>query len=55
MTLVREEEGTQRSIPPDGKVSLRTGNGSAEAQVILPGSYHYSFDGSALEKSHEQP
>ena len=47
--------GRRREVPPDGKASLRTSNGSTEAQALLPGSHYYSFDGPALEKSNEQP
>ena len=47
--------GRKREVPPDGKISLHTGNGSTKAQALLLGSYNYSSDGPALEKSHEQP
>ena len=43
----------RREVPPDGEVSLRTGNDGTKAQAVLLGPYHYSFDGLAPEKSHE--
>ena len=36
--------GRRREVPLDGKISLRTGNESIEAQVVLLSSYHYSFE-----------